>query len=600
MKITALRVVNYKGFFDSGFVELGAGWNVVVGQNNAGKTAFMEGFRLRNNENKVHKNISFDRDFPYPPQSRFIARMRIGREWLKNAWLKRLDHFDLPVTGGNEAGRSELDASAFWDGDDLEVEIEFRHGTNATSEWPSHRLFSAQGNEIYVQILPTADRKVGVVGARLGGRSDTLPIIVDQAFQSHIYMFDAKRFAVGECRHEDSNILRPDASNLPAVLIKLHGNPDLLREFNENVTAIFPSIRGVTATTRGSNFEIRVWSVDPSTRRDDLSVPLNESGTGVGQVLAILYVAMTNEAGVIAIDEPNSFLHPGAAKKLIQILKRYDQHQYIISTHSPEVIGTAQPARLHMVRFDGQQSRVQSFDDAEVETKRMMLEEVGASLSDIFSAEKVIWVEGPTEKECFNLIVERAHGGPIVGLSFVALRNTGDFDGRQGNARAVLDIYDSLSQGGSILPTTVAFSFDGEGKSPTQIEDLVRRCDGRARVLGRRMTENYLLDPDAIASVLTSLGESDVDAANIEGLLRQFVPARMPKGDTGEWGSIDCTKRVDAANLLKDVFHAATQGRQEYRKVRDAVDLTRALLDNNQDKISELIEYVGALIADRN
>ena len=597
MKITGLRVVNYKGFLDSGFVELNESWNVVVGQNNAGKTAFIEGFRLGQNGNRLHKDISFPRDFAYPTESRFIARMTLNREWIKTAWLKRGGIFELPICGSDAQGnRVELNPNQFWEGDDLSVELVFEPGNKVTSEWPSHRLFAAPGDRQYIQIHPTPDRKLGALGGQGSGMQDTLPVLVQLNYATHIYTFDAKRFAVGECGHEDATVLRSDAGNLPAVLVKLAGNPDLFREFNQNVRTVFSSIKGVTVTTKGANFEIRVWPVEPETRRDDLAVPLNESGTGVGQVLAILYVAMTSEAGVIAIDEPNSFLHPGAAKKLIQILRKYGQHQYVISTHSPEVIAAAQPASLHLVRFDGQQSRVETFDEAEVETKRMMLGEVGASLGDIFSAERVIWVEGPTERECFDLIVREALGGPFAGLSFVALRNTGDFEGKEANARAVLDIYDTLSKGGSILPVTVGFSFDGEGKTEQQMEDLKRRCDGRARVLGRRMTENYLLDPKTIAGVLVRLGEEAVDEAAVEALLARFAPGRMPRGVSGEWGTIECLSNVDGANLLKDVFHEATEGRQEYRKVRDAVELLRILLSNSPDHVGDLVGFVRELV----
>jgi hypothetical protein len=589
-------VVNYKGFLDSGFIELGESWNVIVGQNNAGKTAFIEGFRLARNQNKLHRNISFPRDFPYPTESSFTARMTFTREWLKNGWLRTGGHFDLPVgIYGPQDSPLQLDPNSFWEGPDFRVELDFRPGKATTSQWPSHRLFEGNGDDRFVQIHPTPDRKVGAVGGRSGGRLDSLPNIVDQVYAAHIYMFEAKRFSLGECAHEDTAILKPDAGNLPAVLLKLSGNPDLFREFNENISMIFPSIKGITVTTKSSNFEIRVWSIDPSTRRDDLAVPLDESGTGVGQVLAILYVAMTNEPGVIAIDEPNSFLHPGAAKKLIQILKRYPQHQYIISSHSPDVISEAQPATLHLVKFNGQQSVVETFGNAEVETKRMMLEEVGTSLADIFSAEKVIWVEGPTERECFDLIVTEALEGPIVGLSFVALRNTGDLDGKQ--ADAALDIYEALTQGGSILPVSIGFSFDNEGKTDKQLEDLRRRCGGRAKFLPRRMTENYLLNPDAIASVLKTLGEEKITVAEIDELLRKHGPNWMPKESVGEYGTSDFLIRVDGANLLKQVFNEASDTRHSYRKVHDGVELLKIIFSDHRASVNELVEFVSDLVS---
>ncbi len=43
----------------------------------------------------------------------------------------------------------------------------------------------------------------------------------------------------------------------------------------------------------------------------------------------MLYVVLTSrESRVIIIDEPQSFLHPGAVRKLFDVLKDFPQHQY--------------------------------------------------------------------------------------------------------------------------------------------------------------------------------------------------------------------------------------------------------------------------------
>ena len=192
MKVAALRVSNYKGFFDSGFVQLSSSWNVIVGQNNAGKTAFIEGFRLNRNVPRPHKSISFPRDFPYPTESRFTARMNFSRAWLKNCWLRRGGPFELPIGGNGPTGDfAELDLTTFWEGADLNVEIEFQHNPARSAGWPSHGLFEASSGERYVQIYPTPDRKVGGVGPRMGGSNDSLPIIVQQNYAAYIYMFEA-------------------------------------------------------------------------------------------------------------------------------------------------------------------------------------------------------------------------------------------------------------------------------------------------------------------------------------------------------------------------------------------------------------------------
>src|SRR5208283_5819881 len=99
----------------------------------------------------------------------------------------------------------------------------------------------------------------------------------------------------------------------------LQHNAARFRELNKQLNAILPQVRWVSVrSVDQSQVEIVVWAHDPESQREDLAVPLLESGTGIAQVLAILYVVMTSERGqAIIIDEPQSFLHPGAARKLI-------------------------------------------------------------------------------------------------------------------------------------------------------------------------------------------------------------------------------------------------------------------------------------------
>lgn len=252
-----------------------------------------------------------------------------------------------------------------------------------------------------------------------------------------------------------------------------------------------------------------IWTVDPSTERDDLAVPLTESGTGISQVLAILYVVLTsNFPRVFVIDEPQSFLHPGALRKLIGILKRYPEHQYIIATHSPAVITAADPNTISIVRMDDMESRVEALDVSETSSLRMMLAEVGARLSDVFGADSILWVEGRTEELCFPLILEGVAKRSQRGVEIIGVNQTGDFEGR--NAKSTFRIYRKLSTGRGLLPPAVGFIFDREGRSKREIQDLKRESKddrGRPQVyfLARRMYENYLLNPQAIAEVVSEI-----------------------------------------------------------------------------------------------
>lgn len=56
MYISKFQICNYKSFKDSTLLEFKPGINIIIGQNNVGKTAFLEALEL-NFSDHPHKNI---------------------------------------------------------------------------------------------------------------------------------------------------------------------------------------------------------------------------------------------------------------------------------------------------------------------------------------------------------------------------------------------------------------------------------------------------------------------------------------------------------------------------------------------------------------
>src|SRR5919199_5827157 len=56
MYLSKFQLFNYKSFFDSGLLEFSPGINIIVGQNNSGKTALLEALTL-NFDNAPHRSI---------------------------------------------------------------------------------------------------------------------------------------------------------------------------------------------------------------------------------------------------------------------------------------------------------------------------------------------------------------------------------------------------------------------------------------------------------------------------------------------------------------------------------------------------------------
>jgi AAA domain, putative AbiEii toxin, Type IV TA system len=360
-----------------------------------------------------------------------------------------------------------------------------------------------------------------------------------------------------------------------------------------------PSIKWVSTPTVGQGLAgISVWSADPSTERDDLSVRLEDSGTGVGQVLAILYAAMeSQDKKILVIDEPNSFLHPAASRKLVDILARYD-HQYIISTHSPEIIARSSPDTLHVLRRDDNHSIVEVMDSSDVSSLKDMLSEVGVHLSDLFGPDAIIWVEGVTEEKCFPLLFEAAQSQLPRGASIVALLHTGDFQAKRAKAKLAFELYERLSHANALVPPALAFIFDREERSEQELNELERRGAGRVKLLPRMMYENYLIDPEAIAEVLCGEATEAIltEQKIAEWLRRNGGEARYFQQEwDGDIGGEEWLTNVNSAKLLSDMFAELTDARHIYRKTIHSVALTKWLLKHRPERLTGLLEFVRGI-----
>ena len=253
-----------------------------------------------------------------------------------------------------------------------------------------------------------------------------------------------------------------------------------------------------------NNLEIRVWPTEQQSR-PELSFSLENCGTGVAQVIAILAVAMTFERAVIVIDEISSFLHPAAAKALLRIIQtHYAQHQYIIATHSPEVLSSGNPATVHVVRRHDYDSVVKRVDLGELDQLRDVADDLGISMTDVFAAERVVWVEGRTEELCFPFIQEKTVGQIPRGLIVTPVVATGDFNAKRKRRELIFQIYQRVHQAASPLIKSATFGFDREILTEDEMDGLNWDAGGRLMFLPRRHFECFLLDPAAVAAFITA------------------------------------------------------------------------------------------------
>lgn len=574
------------------------GLNLIVGRNDAGKSFLLTALRkqLENIPHRSPERFKGERLVP----SYLEVDIDISGYELEEAALKRGGQLRLPIPqneiANNEFFKKVIGSPSIELSLDRRADHDFTMSNSDGIKYPgapsalkSHRLSVDEGEIRYIDVQNVDNSSI----------ADT----INRMWNYKTFYFRPQRFSVGIHSYGRAENLDETASNLPAVLSWLQGERGtLFQKIVQDMQEIFDSVRSISITNTSAGFEIRIWPTGEMVE-PELSHSLTSSGTGLGQALAILVAAATTDASVLLIDEINTFLHPGAAKSLLRILAAdYGNHQYIVSTHSPEVIGSGLTRSINLVEKNGFESRVRSIDSEKIEELNLLATTLGVSASDVFMYPRIVWVEGQTEEGCFELILRHSRQiSEDAKTRFVCVSATGDFFSKKRDRELVLEIYRKLTKTMSPITPKPLFCFDREGLSNEEVQDIRRRSQYQIHFLNRRNIESYLLIPEIIAKMIErDFGDSarSVDKNFVQGRLENFA-AQNAYSAQGSWANdlydVEWLRRVDGAALLKDLFSDLSNGKVEYVKTRDTLALIGLALEHVPDALSELITFVREL-----
>jgi ABC-type cobalamin/Fe3+-siderophores transport system ATPase subunit len=593
MLLKSAKIRNFKCFLDSGTTQFGKNWTVVVGQNNSGKSTFLSALKPGGLASVPYKGVAIDQDLPANPNSSLEFQIEVTGFELKRVLLSgnysfywNMDRF-YPNVPNDISQTIDRLFQEFLDENCLNVTGTF----DVSKGYSGFHLCLPDRPTIFpgrafARIQPNSERNgFQVVAAGEGADDGVIATWLHKLLMQSIYKFDAERMHIGTSSVDNVILLQENGANLAQVLHKLKENDHKFDEFLSCVKVVLPNVTGVVPTVSSSNtVEVKIQFHNPAMNREDLNFGLRECGTGTSQVLCILYVVVTSRhPKIIIIDEPNSFLHPGASKRLIEVMKNYPQHQFIIATHSPELIQVADPDNLLLIKWSDAGSFVSDIERSDIESVRFLLGELGVGLSDVFGLERAVWVEGPTEVECFPMLLKNAGLRQSYGVGFVPIRTVGNLTGKQ--KVGFLNIYRDLIATNKILPTAAAFSLDSEGLDGLQKNDLKRQLGDSLRFLPRRCFENYLLHGEALVALFNSFGE-EITVHDVT----QFFEEKRRDQNRDDWLS-----SCDGAAILIELVSSLTNSRHQYLKVRHGRQLVEWILEHDAIFLAELSEYVKSL-----
>jgi energy-coupling factor transporter ATP-binding protein EcfA2 len=492
MRLTKARIQGFQSFSDSGEMEFSDGINLVIGQNNAGKSALLRALLPMLPDDR-HRTPEKWETFKLRQPETALTLGTSGAEI--RDWILRFgDHQHIPMNiAMAQEHQNPIDfVMEFFECPCLSIPVIGRPGGFDSVSYPSHQLFREAhegAQQVCAEVIP---RNGELTILKVLNGQDSLPGLLLRAWQQDMFYFTAERMTIGEAVFGYASRLQPNAGNLPNVLHSLDSERgDVFQQLVRHLREVFSTVGNLSVRTKpeDNHLEVRVWPTE-ARERVELSFPLNCSGTGVAQVIALLTAIMTMDSAVIIIDEINSFLHPAAVKALLRILQtQYTQHQYIVSTHAPDVISFSNPRTIHLVKRTGYESSVERLDLAEVGKLRDVAEHLGVSMADVFAAERVIWVEGPTEELCFPYLYQKLIGPLPRGTIVTSVAATGDFNTNKRDPAIVYEVYSRLSAAVATLVVAVAFSFDTEKLTDSEKAELQRQAGGLLHFLPRAQSD---------------------------------------------------------------------------------------------------------------
>ncbi|MDE2644254.1 MAG: AAA family ATPase [Bacteroidota bacterium] len=116
---------------------------------------------------------------------------------------------------------------------------------------------------------------------------------------------------------------------------------------------------------------------------------------------------------IIAVEEPESHLHPNAQRTLYRQMRKNIQSQIIVSTHSPYLPAISSLDEIRMLKKTGGEVHATSVVDLSAEEKNRLRREIMRFRGEMFFSRALILAEGPTEERLIPAMFELYHDCPI-------------------------------------------------------------------------------------------------------------------------------------------------------------------------------------------
>ena len=246
------------------------------------------------------------------------------------------------------------------------------------------------------------------------------PLLMD-ALKQHfakLRVLDMDRKIAAAVPAREVQGISPDGGSLPAELTSL--DRDRQAEFDDYMGAITHGDPvGVEPHLRKSEFVLKIKEAGLGNRGIHTDL-----GSGQEQSL-ILGWHMFNASGtILVLREPELHMHAERQKQILRLIRRDDRGlQFVIETHSPVFLGTAEDENVLLATKSEGRTRVAKIAP---ESMHIIREELGISHADALYNPNVVFVEGASELGAFPMLWRTVCPSSAIMPSWFSLGGAGN------------------------------------------------------------------------------------------------------------------------------------------------------------------------------
>lgn len=224
-------------------------------------------------------------------------------------------------------------------------------------------------------------------------------------------------------------------------------------------------------------------------------VNLANKGTGIQRLFMVSYfqylaeqVSEKENSYIFVIEEPETFLHPGAQRTLLDSLKQISTiHQVIITTHSPVFASEIDNKNIIVATKESGESNYEQGDGVSAD---LLVEELGVRASDsIINSKLLVFVEGSNDVKFWNYVYTAVSGNSYEDDDILFMPGGGN----ELHNIAEMNLMSKLNRNFLVIVDKDSGAVDYEEKFNKQkkLKEVVEQKGGELIVLRKREIENY-------------------------------------------------------------------------------------------------------------